>query len=341
MKSGLVNYAIFGCGVMGRIHADAAAKDPASQVAYCVDIEQARADDLADRVGARGVTDGRIALQDPALDGVIVCLPHSLHREFCVEAAAAGKHVMVEKPISVSLDEADDMIAAENDVLLLVAHVLRLDGNFRRIKDLLDGGELGGPILARIHSEGFVSTSDEQYRYGAWYETPGEGGSALGGAIHQTDLMGWWLPRITKVTGFELSNRPEYQAIGEPDFNMIVYESESGALGETTYSYSSHQSAANDMPAAVVTFENGVVSVMANGEFRLYDSQDDPDGTRSKVSILPRESPARPASMEVPSFTKSILDGSPLFITAQEARRALELVLASRRSAQTRTTVDV
>ena len=95
------------------------------------------------------------------------------------------------------------------------------------------------------------------------------------------------------------------------------------------------------MPAAVVTFEHGVVSVMANGEYRLYDSQDDPDDNRSRVSIFPKESGDRAHSMEVPSFTKSIQDGSPLFITAQEARRALELVLASRRSAQTRTTVAV
>lgn len=343
MTAGIVNYAVIGCGVMGRIHAEAALADANSNPLYCVDIDRARAEDLAGKVRAKASTDYEQVLADPDLDAVIVCLPHSLHRGYCVKAAQAGKHVMVEKPIAVTLAEADEMIsaAAAANVQLLVAHVLRLDPSLIRVKELVQSGKLGRPILARIHSHGYVRESQVQYQYGSWYHNKGEGGAALGGAIHHADLVSWWLGRTTTVTGFELSVRPEYGQANEPDFSLIVYEFEGGALGETTYGYGVHASPANALPFAVISFELGTLTIMDNRESRLYDSGADPEDSRARVEIQPPPRQASPASLEVPRFSDSILNGAPLFITPGEARRALELILASSESARTHRTVAV
>lgn len=342
MKAGVVSYAVIGCGVMGKTHAEAALADPASNVHYCVDVDASRAGDLARRVSAKGSTDYDAVLADPELDAVIVCLPHTLHRDFCVRAAKAGKHVIVEKPIAVSLPEADEMIAAAgaNGVHLLVAHVLRLDPNLIRVKELIDSGAMGEPILARIHTNGFVRDSSRQYEYGSWYYSKGEGGAALGGAIHHADLITWWLGKVKSVTGFEQSNRPEFKAVDEPDFSLIVYEFESGALGETTYGYGTHATAANALPFAVISLRRGTVTILGNGEYRVYGSASDPDDSRSRVEISASRGGSL-AAKEVPSFSQAILNGAPLFITPQEARRALELILASSESSRAHKTVAV
>jgi len=94
------------------------------------------------------------ALADDDIQVVDLCLPHHLHAPIAMQSAAAGKHIFVEKPIANTLDEADQMIAAcrKAGVLLMVDQTKRYQSRHRKIKELLDAGYVGDPILVNRHT---------------------------------------------------------------------------------------------------------------------------------------------------------------------------------------------
>jgi predicted dehydrogenase len=193
-----VRYALVGCGVMGRQHAWYAYGDPASEVVRYVDADLGRARDLAARYGGAATAEYRAALDDPDVQGVILTVPYALHAPLAVQALAAGKHVMVEKPIARTLTDADALIAAAEAAgrVLFVAHVLRFKPALRRVKRLLDAGTLGVPVFARYHHE---HRPDQRER--GWLAAPEAGGVFVTGAVHHADLLRWWLGEVRAVTG--------------------------------------------------------------------------------------------------------------------------------------------
>src|SRR5690606_5105478 len=121
-----LHVAIIGCGWAGRRHAEACAAIGAP-VLWAVDADVERAERVrAIHPQARVAADAAAALRDPSVEAVIICLPHHLHAPFAIACAAAGKHILVEKPIATTLADADAMIAAAASarVTLMVAEVV-------------------------------------------------------------------------------------------------------------------------------------------------------------------------------------------------------------------------
>jgi hypothetical protein len=141
------------------------------------------------------------------------------------------------------------------------------------------------------------------------------------------------------AAGTEFSIRTARLESGDADFNMTVYDFKSGVIGDATCGCGTHVGTRNEMPFAVVAFESGSVSTLANGERRIYDSSGKPDGGRSLVETLPSRRGIGPEYEDVPKHRKSILEGSWLVITPVEARRALELVSACSDSGRTEKSV--
>jgi len=110
-KSTDLGVGLFGAGVIAREHA-LAYRAAAARVLAVADVDEARARALADEVGADWTTDWRGVLDRADVTAVSVCTPHNLHARAVLDAAAAGKHVLCEKPIATNLGDADRMIAA-------------------------------------------------------------------------------------------------------------------------------------------------------------------------------------------------------------------------------------
>src|SRR3954469_19801433 len=147
-----VGVAVFGCGGVSSGHFGAYAANPRARLVAAVDVRPELAQAAARRWGAeRWYTSAEEALRDPDVKIADLCLPHHLHAPVAIEAANAGKHVFVEKPIANTLEEADAMIAAcrENGVLLMVDQTKRYQNRHRKLKELLDAGYIGDLILVR------------------------------------------------------------------------------------------------------------------------------------------------------------------------------------------------
>ena len=331
MSTDSVRYALVGCGAMAATHAEAAAADERSDVVAFVDADPVRAEQFAARYGGRATTSYDQVLDDADVEAVILTLPHDLHAPFAVQAAEANKHAMVEKPMAVTLQEADDMMSAaeRNGVLLFVAHVLRFNPANRRVKQLIESGELGEAFFARYHSEHRVELAGDR----AHLNDPKRGGGVLlSGEVHHTDLMRWWMGDVRRIGGMQLNVRAEYHALDSEEFSLVLYEFENGALGESSYSYASFHTPQTPDAKATVHLSHGRLTVLYDGTVVIEKDQE-----RTVEPTNPRAA----AAAEVPHFSRCILNGEPLLVTAQDARRALELVLAAKCSWQQRAMIDV
>lgn len=182
---------VIGCGGISRAHLPAQRDlDGVRTVAVC-DIDEAAARAAADEFGVPKVyTDWRELIADDEVDAVAVLLPHHLHRDPAVAAAQAGKHVLVEKPMAISLQECDDMIAAAESagVVLMVAQILRFRPANRRARELIRAGAIGEVrnVLRRRLGR------TREFR-SAWATDPKQAGGWVlyGFGAHEVDMILW------------------------------------------------------------------------------------------------------------------------------------------------------
>lgn len=150
--SGMKRVAIIGCGDMGNKHAKAwQARNDAEIVAVC-DIDPDRCRRMAENCSARGYDAWIDAVRHDGVEIVSICTPAKFHREIAVAGASAGRHVLCEKPMALTLDEANEMIAAANanGVQLSVCHQYRGASPYKALKVLVQNDELGAPLYVRF-----------------------------------------------------------------------------------------------------------------------------------------------------------------------------------------------
>jgi predicted dehydrogenase len=147
-----LGFAIIGTGMVAGYHARAIAQTPGTRLVTLVASGPERAAQAAARFGAPCDYDLEAVLARDDVDAVCVCTPSGLHAPQAVAAARAGKHVLVEKPLALSLADADAMIEAARaaGVLLAVALQRRTDPDFAAVKAAVEAGELGRMVLGSV-----------------------------------------------------------------------------------------------------------------------------------------------------------------------------------------------
>ena len=181
----MLKVCIIGSGMMGGFHAAAwRARGDAQIVAVCDLIEERRGK-FAAAHGAAAYEDYRKALDHPGIQIVSVCTPVSFHAEMACLAACKGCHVLVEKPIALTLEQADEMIRAaeENKVLLSVSFQYRAWSRCVKYRDLVRGGEFGGPVFFR-----YADIREVRPKL-AMHERSMNGGPLIDMAGHYFDLV--------------------------------------------------------------------------------------------------------------------------------------------------------
>ncbi len=140
--------ATIGAGGIAGAHLKALAGIPEARLVAVADIDAERARARVEEFGGdRWFTDYADAIACPGVDAVIICLPHSLHREAVEVAARAGKHILVEKPMATTLADADAMVRAADaaGITLMVGQVLRFRESNQRVREMIRAGKIGRP----------------------------------------------------------------------------------------------------------------------------------------------------------------------------------------------------
>jgi len=180
--------AILGYGFMGTTHLAAWRMIDDCTVLGLWGRDRARLNDVASKYGVRAYESFNQIINDKEVDIVDICTPTYTHRKLAVEAMEAGKHVIVEKPMALSLEEADDMISTSRrtGVKLMVAHVLRFFPEYMKTRDLIEQGLLGELAVIRAWRGGPAP------EWSPWFmDLRKSGGVTIDLAIHDVDFAIW------------------------------------------------------------------------------------------------------------------------------------------------------
>jgi predicted dehydrogenase len=233
-----VRVAIVGCGKVAHIHAKALRSLPEAECVAMCDASAERAKAFATEYGGRPYTDVGTMLADAKVEAVLICTPHPLHAAPTIQAAKAGAHVLVEKPLAANLQDCDAMIAAarKGGVQLGVISQRRFYEPVQRMRQAIDAGKIGKPILGvfTMYSwrDSAYYTSDP-WR-GKWAS---EGGGVLvNQSPHMLDLLQWFMGPIAEITGCWANlNHPTIEV---EDTALAMIRFQSGGLGAVVTSLS-------------------------------------------------------------------------------------------------------
>lgn len=258
-----VGVGIIGSGRIARTHANAYKSVARGKLIGCTDVLQEAANNFATQNGIRVFDTAEAMLKDPDIDAVIIATPNGLHAQQTIAALRAGKHVFCQKPIAMTLEEADGVVAEAEKCkrqILQYGFMLRFTPPLADMRNRLESGSLGNPIVSRSAIFGWEPSAP-------WFYDPKQGGGViLDTMVHFADLLLWLFGPVEYVHAdggpYVLQGAKDF---GSADNAMVTIKHKSGVI--------SHQ---------YVTWTAG----HGNFTFEIYGSQGEisVDLVRSQVS---------------------------------------------------------
>ncbi len=226
-----IGFGIIGCGMISRFHARAVADLKGAKVAACFDSFTSAADKFGAEIGCRVYHDLDEMLADQAVDVVTICTPSGVHMEPAVAAAKAGKHIIVEKPLDITLKRCDAMIAAAKQAGVVLSTIFpsRFHESSRLLKAAIDKGRFGKLTMGDAYVKWF--RTQEYYDSGAWRGTWAldGGGALMNQAVHSVDLLLWFMGPAVEVSAYTATLA--HERIEVEDVAVATVKFASGALG--------------------------------------------------------------------------------------------------------------
>ncbi|OGV48226.1 MAG: oxidoreductase [Lentisphaerae bacterium GWF2_52_8] len=329
------NVALVGCGRIASSHFESLKflSHDCHLTAVC-DCVPVRAAEAAEKYGAKAYTDYDKMLKEAEADIVAIATPSGMHPEMGVKAAMAGKHVISEKPMAVSLEGADKLIKACHDakVSLFVVKQNRLNPTMQLLKRAVMKGRFGN--IYAIHVNVFWQRPQSYYDLAPWRGTKVmDGGAFLNQASHYVDSLHWLGGEIISVSGYlgTLARKIETE-----DTGSAILRFASGAFGSMNVTMLTYPK--NLEGSITVLGENGTVRVggvainqIQHWEFSDYD---DDDGLIEKSNYNP---PNVYGHGHIPYYKNvfAALRGEQTPETdGNEGRKSLEVILAIYKSSE-------
>lgn len=222
---------IVGCGNISDMHAQAIINSERGKLISAHSRTESRLETFCDSYSISGSTSYEEFLENPDLDAVSICTPSGTHLNYGILAAEAGKHVIVEKPIEVTVKRGRALINSckENGVKLAVIYQNRFIDDIVKMKQALDDGEIGKPILASASVRWF--RNQEYYEDSSWRGTFAldGGGVVINQSIHTIDLLQWFMGDVESVSG--LKGTFTHNGIEAEDTAVACLQFKNGAIG--------------------------------------------------------------------------------------------------------------
>jgi UDP-N-acetyl-2-amino-2-deoxyglucuronate dehydrogenase len=342
----MIRFAVLGAGVIGKVHAKALAElSEVAALAVVVDTDLAKAQELAEEYGVEASDDLDAVLAregDGAVDAVTVCTPSGLHADLAVAVLEAGKHVVVEKPLDVSLAAADRVIDAEKRTGRTVAVISqhRFDPSTEKVLAAVQDGRLG-TLTSAIASHAWWR-GQSYYDSGDWRGTWAldGGGAIMNQTVHTVDLL--CATMGTPVEVFAYTACLAHERIEVEDTAVAVVKFASGALGMihgTTAAYPGLEASLRvygSKGSAVISDDELVFVHETRGEAAEIGM---PEGAAANQVTpedhVPKESLGRAHRDQLADFVDAVTTGRAPRIGTTQARTALSVILALYESAST------
>lgn len=217
----ILRVGVIGAGIMGADHADTLRRSVrGAEVTAVADVDRARAEAAAH--GARIYDDAFALIADPAVDAVVIASHDSVHAVQVVAAAQAGKAVLCEKPLAPTLAEGRQVlreIGATGEALLSLGFMRRFDPGYLQLRQAIDDGTVGAPVLVHNVSRGVSSAPNATSEF-----------SITGSAIHECDIVPWLLRSPVVEVSWVAPRRSSQANEGLQDPQLIHLRTADGVL---------------------------------------------------------------------------------------------------------------
>ncbi|WP_394218160.1 Gfo/Idh/MocA family protein [Halobacillus trueperi] len=330
--------AVIGCGsiAQNRHLPEYVANENVEVKAVC-DIVEERAREVAQLHGATLYTDYEELLKKEEVDAVSVCLPNYLHAPVSIAALNAGAHVLCEKPMATSKEEAEEMIQAaeKNGKKLMIAHNQRFVPSHVKAKELIESGSIGKVYSFRTafgHGgpEGWSAEGENSWFFKKDQAFIGAMGD-LG--VHKADLLRYILgEEFVDVAGFVENNAKK--DITVDDNAVCILRSQSGVVGTMAASWAYNP---NEDNSTVIYGEKGTLRLEDDPEYSLIAQYTNGDIVNYQLGkIQSNEEGGQSNSHVIDHFVDSIVNDTEPLITGEEGMKSLEVILGALRSGETR-----
>ncbi len=322
--------AAVGVGRLGLLHAqNLARRVPGVQLAVVVDADEAATRRAGALCGVPHTTDYAAVLADPSITAVEICTASDSHADMIVAAARAGKHIFCEKPIALTLSDADRAIAAVDKagVLLQIGFMRRYDEAYQEAQRLIEAGSIGRPLTFRSASLDSGISSSREFLESC-------GGIFLDVSIHDFDLARWLMAdEVTEV--YAVGSVAVHQAlreVGDVDNAVATLRFARGGIGTVSVSHTAVYG--YDIATEVL----GDAGAVRAGELRGTDMwRYDGQGRVSHDTISDFAQRFGQAYLrELTDFVACVGEGRRPLVGGPDARAALAIALAARQSLRQR-----
>ena len=326
-SNGRVGIGVVGVGQIGKVHAlNLSQNVPNARLVAIADSYPDAAKAVAAQTGVERVYDDYLEMmKNKDVEAVVVSVPTIYKLQVVKAAAEAGKHIFCEKPMALTLQEADEFIriAEKAGVKFQVGYQRRFDPSYTRMKDAIDAGEVGKMLLLKSN------TRDPPQKVAGWADPKVSGGIFLDTSSHDYDVIRWLsgseVTRVMADGGTEAY--PELKILGDLDTTMTILHLANGALAHvdacrvSVYGY--------DIRAEVVGTEGAVfMSIGKSSNTQILK----PKLESNQYSYWYMERFGEAYRKELEEFARAVAEDSDVRVTAWDGKAAIEIGLAARRS---------
>lgn len=342
-------FGIIGAGEIACVHARAINSIKNASLVGVTDINAGRASDFSRQYGCIAFDKTSSLVSSPDIDIICICTPPGNHLEPALEAIAAGKHCIIEKPLEVTLSRCDTIIKASGDNHVLVAGIfpMRFLDIYREIKKASENHRFGKMVLGDVYVKWLRSQS-------YFYDVPWRGNFKISGggvimnqAIHSIDLLRWIMGEVVEVNAF--SATIGHSGIDVEDTSIVNLRFENGALGVIEASTAIYPGAYKRLEilgtdGSVVIEEEKIITWRfkeENDEDRVITQRFTASNKQGGGVSDPRAISDLGHIRQISDMIRAVETGCPPFIDAVEARKTIEIVIAVYESALTGKTVSL
>ena len=322
-----IKFAVIGCGRVAPKHTDSIKDITNAELVAVCDIREDRAKAFSEKYGCRYYLDHKDLLKNEKdVDCINICTPHGYHADIAINSAKAGKHVVVEKPMAMSLKEADKMVeeCKKNNVKLFVVKQNRYNEPIVKLKEAVDKGRFGKIFFG--NTSVYWSRPQEYYDHEPWRGTKAiDGGVLMNQASHHIDMIRWMMGEVKsiKATTATLTHKMEAEDIG-----IALLNFKNGALGTiiATTSIFPH----NIEGSITIAGTDGTAKVggVALNKMEIWTFKDwnNDDELISKYSQNPPNVYGFGHHAYLKDVVESIQKDLPPKVDGEEGRKTLELI---------------
>ena len=328
-QAGVLRIALAGCGRIAANHIDAIAATPGLELVAVCDIVPDRAKAIGEKAGVAWFVSYEEMLASTDCEIVAIATPSGLHPEQGVLAARSGRHVVTEKPMAISLEGADGLVAAcrESGVQLFVVKQNRLNPAVQLLRRALDKERFGRLYL--VSCSVLWSRPQEYYDQAPWRGTWAlDGGAIMNQASHYVDLLQWVLGPIDRVCGMTATLARKIEA---EDTGAAVLRARSGAMGVLQVTMLTYPQ--NLEGSITVIGERGTARIGGTAVNRVEKWEfAEPDAEDDAAVGLVNTSPPNVYGYGHVGYYRNVVEAlhgnAPANTDGMEGRKSLELILA-------------